>query len=63
MNKNIKEIIISKLNKITEEYNCILKNHKEDLDYINICSSQYNSMRTVLEEILDEIEEGGEING
>lgn len=63
MSKNIKEIIINKLNIITEEYNYLLKYYKEDLDYINICSSQYNSMRTVLEEILKEIEEDGDING
>lgn len=51
--KNIKPFIIDKLDEITKEYQTIVSCHSEDLDYINLCSHHYNSMRQVLEEVLE----------
>lgn len=52
--KKYEEAIKDKLDEIINEYNLILDNHKEDLNYISICTHQYNAMRKVLEELLEQ---------
>lgn len=54
--ENFKELIVEKIDKITREYNNICINYKNDLNYINICTYQYNSMKNILEELLNDIE-------
>lgn len=56
----IKKIIQDKLEEVTNEYNVILLNHSQDLEYINTCTHQYNAMRKVLEEVLEELEKVSE---
>jgi hypothetical protein len=52
---NIKQFIVDKLDEITKEYQTIVSCHSKDLDYINLCGHQYNSMRQVLEEVLERL--------
>ena len=50
-----KKIIINKKEEIEEEFNDILKNNKTDLEYITLCTNQYNSMMCILSELLEEL--------
>lgn len=52
--KKPKVIVQNKLKEITEEYH---KLDKKNLNTANIIAHQYNSMRTVLEEVLYELKE------
>lgn len=52
--KKPKVIVQNKLKEITEEYH---KLDKKNINTANIITHQYNSMRTVLEEILSELKE------
>jgi len=52
---NIKQTIIDKIDEVTKEYQIIVSCHSKDLDYINLCSHQYNAMRQVLEEVLERL--------
>lgn len=58
---NILKIIKEKEEEITKEYNNILINYKElqkkHLKYVTTCSDQYNSMKKILEELINEIKE------
>jgi hypothetical protein len=49
-----KSIVKDKLKEITEEYQ---KLEKRNLDTANIIAHQYNSMRNILEELIEEMEE------
>ena len=53
----IEKIIKDKIQEIQEEYNVILLNHSNDLEHINICTMKLNSMKRVLEEILQDLEQ------
>jgi hypothetical protein len=53
---NVKDIIINKINEITKEHQELFIKWKDDLDYINTITMQFNSMKAVLEELLIEIE-------
>lgn len=54
--EDFKRIINNKLDEINEEYNVIMKNSEnEELDYISTVTAQHNSMRVVLEELLNEL--------
>lgn len=55
--KNIKQSIVDKIDEITKEYQIILNCNREDLDYINLCTHQYNAMKQVLEEVLERLGE------
>lgn len=50
----IKEIIINKIDEVRHEYKIILENNSNDIDYIDICTHQKNSMIIVLNEVLSE---------
>lgn len=52
--KKPKVIVQNKLKEITEEYH---KLDKKNLNTANIITHQYNSMRTVLEEVLEKLGE------
>ena len=55
--EDFKKIILYKLDEINEEYDVIMKDSdKHSLTYINTVTSQRNSMRQVLEELLNEVE-------